>query len=60
MCSDKDKRNAEPLPHIEHHAVFVCFLACFDKLYEEAENEDGGEAVAEIETWKEGGFVFLV
>ena len=48
--SQQYERNAEPLPHIEHHAVFVCLLAGFDELYKEAENEDGGEAVAEIET----------
>ena len=58
--SQQYERNAEPLPHIEHHAVFVCLLAGFDELYKEAENEDGGEAVAEIEPRKEGGFAFLV
>ena len=60
MCSDKDKRNAEPLPHIDHHAVFEWLLAGFDELYNEAENEVGCDAVALIEPRKEGGFVFLV
>lgn len=48
--SQQYERNAEPLPHVQHHTVFKGFLAGFYKLYKEAEGEYGSEAVAEIET----------
>lgn len=48
--SQQYERNAEPLPHVQHHTVFKGFLAGFYKLHKEAEGEYGSEAVAEIET----------
>lgn len=58
--SDDDERNAEPLAHIQHHTVLEGFLAGFQKLDEEAEGEDGGEAIAEIEAGTQRGFVLFV
>ena len=48
--SQQYERNAEPLPHVQHHTVFKGFLAGFYKLHKEAEGEYGSEAVAEIES----------
>ena len=47
--SQQYERNAEPLPHVQHHTVFKGFLAGFYKLHKEAEGEYGSEAVAEID-----------
>ena len=58
--SQQYERNAEPLPHVQHHTVFKGFLAGFYKLHKEAEGEYGSEAVAEIETGVIGvGFVLF-
>lgn len=42
----QNKRNAQPLPHIERHLVFECFLVLFQELDEETENEDIGSGKA--------------
>lgn len=44
--SQQYERNAEPLPHVQHHTVFKGFLAGFYKLHKEAEGEYGSEAVS--------------
>ncbi len=54
------QRNAEPLPHVQHHTVFKGFLAGFYKLHKEAEGEYGSEAVAEIETGYSVVFVLFI
>ena len=41
--------DAEKLTHIERHAYLEIALHLFAELHEEAEGEDGGEAVAEEE-----------
>ena len=41
--------DAEELAHVECHAYLEVALHLFEELHEEAESEDGGEAVAEEE-----------
>lgn len=43
------KRNTQPLPHIQRHAVFKVYLVLFQELYEEAEYKDFRQAEAEEE-----------
>ena len=46
----QDKRNAQPLPHVECHAVLKRLLVLFQELDEEPEGEDASQAKAEKET----------
>ena len=48
--SDNDKWDAEPLAHVQRHAVFKVHLVFFQELDEETEEEDFRQAEAEEET----------
>ena len=48
--ANDDKRNTEPLAHVERHAVFKAYLVFFQELDEETEEEDFRQAEAEEET----------
>ena len=45
--TQNDKRNAQPLAHIERHALLKTYLIFLDKLHKEAEYEDGNPKVSE-------------
>ena len=47
---DNDKWDAEPLAHVQRHAVFKVHLVFFQELDEETEEEDFRQAEAEEET----------
>ena len=44
------KGDAEQLAHVEGHSLFESHLFLFQEFHEEAEEEDGEDAVAEVET----------
>ena len=48
--TEHDEGDAEELAHIERHAYLEVGLYLLEELHEEAEGEDGGEAVAKEET----------
>ena len=48
--TNKDKGDAEPLSHVEGHALLEAHLVLLEELYEEAEGEDLRQAEAEEET----------
>lgn len=47
--SNEDEGDAEQLAHVERHSLFKGHLLLFQKFHEEAEEEDGEDAVAEVE-----------
>ena len=47
--ADEDEGHAEPLPHVQRHAVLEVHLVLLEELDEEAENEDFRQAEAEEE-----------
>ena len=47
--ADEDERDAEPLAHVEGHAILEADLILLEELYEEAEGEDLRHAEAEEE-----------
>ena len=49
VYSDNDERDAEPLPHVQRHAIFKVHLVLFQELDEEAEDEYLRQAEAEEE-----------
>ena len=48
-AAEEDEGEAEELSHVEDHAALEIDLLFLEELDEEAEGEDGGEAVAEVE-----------
>ena len=52
--ANNHKRNAELLPHIQEHVFLKIHLFLLQKFDEEAEKEDCGEAVSEIEACANG------
>lgn len=49
--ADEDERDAEPLAHVEGHALLEVHLVLLEELYKEAEGEDLRQAKAEEETF---------
>ena len=49
--TNKDKGDAEPLSHVEGHALLEAHLVILEALYEEAEGENLRQAKAEEETF---------
>lgn len=47
--ADEDERDAEPLAHVEGHAIFEADLILLEELDEEAEGENLRQAEAEEE-----------
>ena len=45
-----NKRNTEPLSHIQRHAILEIYLVLFQEFYEEAEYENFCQAESEEET----------